>query len=357
MGKIKKMQQLRTDKASALVILRREYLDITGNFCAAKLIEYFKHWTKWKLKHHRTPWVYQPLRIIYADLMGEHSLHVIRAAIALLEKMGILEKQKNPGNGQDKTWQYKLHFDVLNQLLEHRKFKTEPSTFNAEQHHRSDPKVSDPQQHAAAEEEAEEQGVGSRGEEFPPCTPHPAPMPILCSAVAKETESWEQSQNTHYVDESEQVDSTNEINSGEDKLPQRQVVDATAAWRRVVVTTSNKPTKPEIKEVCTELKRLRINPDPCLGVIKKYWGNVQGAMARVKEAIHEGWCENPTGLFINSCRSGVKAKNTVTSDVSAWFEWARRERLVLAMSGGVVYTHDGEAVKIEEMMRRYPLKQ
>ncbi len=354
------MQQLRTEKASAMVILRREYLDITGNFCAAKLIEYFKHWTKWKLKSHRTPWVYQPLRRIYADLMGEHSLHVIRAAIALLEKMGILKKQKNPGNGQDKTWQYKLHFDVLNKLLEHRKFKNEPSAFNAEQHHRSDPKVSDPQQHAAAEGENQQE--------------------VDWETVAKETQTWErlekfcalnpgganfsQSQITHYINESQQVDSTNEIDSGEDKFPQEQVVDATAASRRVVVTTSstdiitsNKPTKLEVKEICTELKRLRINPDPCLGVIKKYWGNVHEALARVKEAIQEGWCENPTGLFINSCKSGAKAKNTVTSDVSAWFEWARRERLVLAMSTGVVYTPDGEAVKIKEMMQRYPMKE
>ncbi len=41
---------------------------------------------------------------------------------------------------------------------------------------------------------------------------------------------------------------------------------------------------------------MRINPDPCLGVVKKYWANVQGALARVKEAIQEGWCENPTGF-------------------------------------------------------------
>ncbi|MDJ0734868.1 MAG: helix-turn-helix domain-containing protein [Nostocaceae cyanobacterium] len=183
-------------------------------------------------------------------------------------------------------------------------------------------------------------------------------------ALAKETETWErlekfcagkpgranfsQSQTSDYVGQSEQVDSTETINSGEDEFPQPQVK---------VIMTLEKPTKQEVKEVCTELKRLRINPDPCLGVIKKYWENVQGAIARVKEAIHEGWCNNPTGLFINSCKSGEKAKNTVTSDVSAWFEWARRERIVLAMSTGVVYTPEGEAVEIEEMMQQYPLKE
>jgi hypothetical protein len=164
-------------------------------------------------------------------------------------------------------------------------------------------------------------------------------------AVGKETETWEQSQTTHCVDESEQVDSTNETDSDGGQLPQEQVE---------VVTTLNKPTKLEVKDVCTELKRLRINPEPCLGVVKKYWGNVGSAITRVKEAIHEGWCQNPTGLFINSCKSGEKPKNTVDAGVKAWFEWARRERLVLAMSGGVVYTPDGEAVEIGEMMKRYP---
>jgi hypothetical protein len=174
-------------------------------------------------------------------------------------------------------------------------------------------------------------------------------------AVGKETETWEQSQTTHYVDKSEQVDSTNDTESDEGQLPRSKVEVVTTSLMDVM--TLNKPTKLEVKDVCTELKRLRINPEPCLGVVKKYWGNVAGAIARVKEAINEGWCQNPTGLFINSCRNGAKVNNTVDSDVSHWFEWARRERIVLAMSGGVVYTSDGEAVEIGEMMRRYPMKE
>ncbi|MBD2492104.1 hypothetical protein H6G77_31990 [Aulosira sp. FACHB-615] len=57
---------------------------------------------------------------------------------------------------------------------------------------------------------------------------------------------------------------------------------------------------------------------------------------------------------MNSCKSGAKGKNTVTADVSAWFEWARRQRIVLAMSGNLVYTVNGEAVELGEMMRRFP---
>lgn len=335
-------------KISVLVILRREYLEITGNFCAAKLIEYFKHWTKWKIKNHRTSWVYQPLKKIYADLMGEHSLHVIRsgfvedvgAAIALLESMGIIEKQKNPGNGQDKTWQYKLHFDILNQLLEHRKCKTEPSKFNGEQHLRSDPETTKPQQHAVVEEvkdEGVEEKLAVKTEIFD----------YNQEPIRQEREP-EQPQITHFADELEQDDSANEIDPYKDKF---------FALGVEVCSTPGKPSKREIAEVCTELRRLRINPELCLGVVKKYWSNVQGAIARVKEAIHEGWCDNPTGLFINSCKSEAKGKNTVASDVSAWFEWARKQRIAIAMSQGVVYTPEGDALAVQEMMQRYPLKE
>ncbi len=100
-----------------LVILRRAYLDITGNHCAAKLIEYFKHWREWKLKNHRSEWVYMPVRQIYEDLMGEHSVNIIRRAINKLLELGILEHRHNPGNGQDKTWQYKLNLGVLQLLV------------------------------------------------------------------------------------------------------------------------------------------------------------------------------------------------------------------------------------------------
>ncbi len=168
----------------------------------------------------------------------------------------------------------------------------------------------------------------------------------IAAEEEKENELEQETQIPRYDDKLEQADSTQNTDFGADKLPQAQVE---------VITTSEKPAKPEIREICAELKRLRINPDPCLGVIKKYWDNVNSAIARVKEAIHEGWCDNPTGLFINSCKNGEKPKNTLTSDVSAWFEWARKERIVIAMSEGVVYTPEGEVVRIEEMMQRCPL--
>jgi hypothetical protein len=158
----------------------------------------------------------------------------------------------------------------------------------------------------------------------------------------------QETQIPRYDEQLEPVNSTQNPDASVDKFPQAQVE---------VITTSEKSVKPDIKEVCAELKRLRINPDPCLGVIKKYWDNVNSAIARVKEAMKEDWCDNPTGLFIASCKNGEKPKNAVTNEVSDWFEWARKERIVIAMSEGVVYTPDGEVLGVEKMMQRCPIKQ
>jgi len=76
----------------------------------------------------------------------------------------------------------------------------------------------------------------------------------------------------------------------------------------------NKLTQTELDAVEDELKRLRIDPESCISVIKKYWGNVQGAIARVKEGIQQGWCSNATGLFIASCKKGVKPEKPVVDN-------------------------------------------
>ncbi|MBD2505288.1 hypothetical protein [Anabaena azotica] len=341
-----------TDKFSVLVILRREYLDITNNYCAAKLIEYFRHWTKWKMKNHRTPWVYQPLKRIYADLMGEHSLHVIRAAIARLEEMGIIEKQKNPGNGQDRTWQYKLNFNVLNKLIELGRGKTEHCTFNAEQYHSNQPQTSKPQQHTAVEpsksEELENENLEYNQEGL------------------SQAPELELPQDTHYVDEPEQDDSTSGIDhhggnssaavsgfhnedSGDDDYTESQ-------------EKSVQPSQQEVQEVLQQLREIPCTPQFRLNgeiqrTVKRYWGNVPGAIAYLKEAVRT-WkgIKSPEAVFVAACREGRKPEvQQAKSEAIAWFEWARKNRIVIAMSGEVVYTPEGEAVALAKMMRRYPV--
>jgi len=75
-----------------------------------------------------------------------------------------------------------------------------------------------------------------------------------------------------------------------------------------------KLSQAELDSIEAELKRLNINPESCKGVVRKYWGNVGGAIAkrcckqfaRVKEALQQGWYQNATGLFIKSCKEGLK---------------------------------------------------
>ncbi|MBW4558767.1 MAG: hypothetical protein KME59_23175 [Trichormus sp. ATA11-4-KO1] len=344
-----------TDKFSVLVILRREYLDITGNFCAAKLIEYFRHWTNWKIKNHRTSWIYQPLKRIYADLMGEHSLHVIRSAIALLEDMGIISKQKNPGNGQDRTWQYKLHFDVLNRLLEHGKCKTEHSKFNAEQYHRNHTQASKPQQHSAvATQKTEELGT-----EISDCEEEP-----ICPTTEPELP-----QTTCFVAEPEQDNSTGETDTHEDHSSAApaalnfQLGDSGDDYACEPVEKTSQPTQEEVQQVLQQLReipctpRLRLNSE-IQRTVKRFWENVPGAIAYLKEALRT-WkgIKSPEAVFVAACKEGRKPEaQQAKSTTITWFEWARSQRIALAMSGDVVYTPDGEAVELAEMMRRFPVE-
>jgi hypothetical protein len=120
-----------------------------------------------------------------------------------------------------------------------------------------------------------------------------------------------------------------------------------------------KLSQAELDNIEAELKKLNINPEPCKGVIRKYWGNVQGAIARVKEALQQGWCTNPCGLFIKSCKEGLKPiKALVDTTITEWFNWAYKNRIVIAMTGGhTAFTPDGVPVSLQEMMELYPMPQ
>ncbi len=67
--------------------------------------------------------------------------------------------------------------------------------------------------------------------------------------------------------------------------------------------------------------------------------------------------QNATGLFIESCKKGAKPqKSQVSNDVSEWFNWARKQRIVIGMSGEVGYTPEAEPVSLREMMELHPMR-
>jgi len=76
-----------------------------------------------------------------------------------------------------------------------------------------------------------------------------------------------------------------------------------------------------------------------------------------KRVIHQNWCRNPTGLFIASCKKGVKAeKPVVDNTVNEWFTWARKQRIVIAMTGNTAHTPDAEPVSLQEIIALYPVR-
>ncbi|MBD2459084.1 hypothetical protein H6G80_34175 [Nostoc sp. FACHB-87] len=93
--------------------------------------------------------------------------------------------------------------------------------------------------------------------------------------------------------------------------------------------------------------------------VRLCWDNVPGAIAYLKEALRT-WkgIKSPEAIFVAACKEGRKPEaQQAKSSAIAWFDWARKNRIVIAMSGDVVYTPDGEAVALAEMMRRCPVRE
>ena len=160
---------------------------------------------------------------------------------------------------------------------------------------------------------------------------------------------------TAYAQEVIATDSVPQEQESEPQLP-KNVSPPVPPPAKSQPVVPKKLTQTELDAVEDELKRLKINPDSCISVIKKYWENVGGAIARVKEGIQQGWCSNATGLFIASCKKGAKPeKRVVENEVNRWFNWARSNRIVIAMTNGYAYTPEVEAVDLREMMHLHPI--
>ncbi|WP_322733387.1 hypothetical protein [Nostoc sp. ChiQUE01b] len=54
--------------------------------------------------------------------------------------------------------------------------------------------------------------------------------------------------------------------------------------------------------------------------------------------------KSPEAVFVTACFDGRKPEaHQAKYNVIAWFKWARQRRILIAMSGEIVYTPDGEA--------------
>ncbi|MBD2491360.1 hypothetical protein [Aulosira sp. FACHB-615] len=178
---------------------------------------------------------------------------------------------------------------------------------------------------------------------------------------------------THFVEEIEQVDSTTETDTHEDRS---SAAPAVSNFQSIDLIDDEddysasepmekllQPSNQEVQEVLQQLRDIPCTPQFRLNAeiqrtVRRCWENVPGAIAYLKEAIRT-WkgIKSPEAVFVAACKEGRKPEaQQAKSAVKVWFEWARRQRIVIAMSGEIVYTPDGEAVAVAEMMRRCPVQ-
>ena len=108
-----------------------------------------------------------------------------------------------------------------------------------------------------------------------------------------------------------------------------------------VVEKPDEPTDEEIKEVCIQLRRLSpdisINPQ-VRSAIRSFWHNVPAGLARVKNAISEGWCKQPTGVFVQTLKNGASRDEEVLVVAKEYPRPTLEQLNQLGGMGELVYT-------------------
>lgn len=291
----------------SLVILRSEYLKLIQThssiiaelpkavqFCAAKLIQYFQHWSNWKHSRQRTLWIYQPFRKIHEDLMGEHSLHTIRAAIAILEQLGILKRRHNPSNGQDKTWQYQLKQDVLEQLLNRESCSEFDSSYNVLSKHGT---FRTEQGEDNVEQQSQDQSIS-----ILPTTTNEEVV------VQKEVVQKEYAEAAVVARGSGESISPEISHSGLESAREKQHKESAD----MTDDSSTLPTTVELREVLEKLRSMNVLLNFTVRqIVKTYFANCEGAIAHIQERIRSGETFRCLeAAFVKACKEGAKLEST-----------------------------------------------
>jgi hypothetical protein len=132
-----------------IVLIREEFLTITdGHHCAAALLAVMEYWTNWKLDHiarqieefdelgkdtaliEREPWIYKNNQSFQEDLMGLFGRNKVLDGLARLIDAHYLKRRKNPGVGWDRTYQYLLDIEKVQQAINDlERFKIKPQGY------------------------------------------------------------------------------------------------------------------------------------------------------------------------------------------------------------------------------------
>ncbi|MBW4596256.1 MAG: hypothetical protein KME46_25960 [Brasilonema angustatum HA4187-MV1] len=366
----------------------KEYKEAFGRTKAA-ILTWIDGWLKTRIAKGLNKWVRLTLNDVAADL--GYCKKTIHKHLRELVEMGILVREKAGWFPTDTSHAYKMDTDVILQYLCSKKKYTASGVFGNQQQCNHEPLVvekcatyidsssldskliSHTQQDAAVGENLEVdwdtlENQVARWEESQLTSEQlveeeQARLVSECliteeqATLVSNQEEPDQPTDTLCVDKQTSVDLSNQPIKREDNY-------SVVVCKVKTVTTSkeiesNKPCQEEISEIRRELRQLRINPEACMSAVLRHWGNVNNALARVREAIADGWCKNPEGLFISSCKNGAKPqKSAVAVGFKEWFDWARKQRIALASTtiDGVhcVMLASDEWMPTAKAMQMYP---
>lgn len=256
----------------------QEYLAAFGNKCQAAILSWLDNWTKTKRKEGESDWVWLVLSDLAAEL-GYCKDTIFRHLRSLLE-LGVIERQRAKRWATDRAWKYRI---VPAQLAEYICLNENQNIDIGKSVHRQ--------------------------------------SETSTSIVQKQD---------NYIDSSSNLTYT-----------QPQTEEVAVVEKNEVVKRQEKPSEEEIGEVCIQLRRL--SPDITINssvkkTISSFWHNVPAALQRVKSAIAQGWCKQPTGLFVQTLKNGVSQEQAEAPVVKEYPRPTLEQLNQLGEMGELVYT-------------------
>jgi len=318
--------------------------------CGAKIINYVQRWRDWKVPLYNNEWVYQTYAQIREDLMCEHSIHVIRGALALLIRLGLLERRKNNRsdnwrNGQDRTYQYRIRTDRIEAALknlfddplpesletnpfvkleypvvnyEDRTFRSEDGKFTVERHTQINSincsldcsTTQEVVEELVEEEDCQDQGLSENPVTF---------VPVI--TLLEGLQNLEETRGEQELLQDQEVIDENQLSAAvveeevleEEVLKEDEPLEEEALEEEVLKEEEiDELARPIQNDVITECERLGIELNPKLEqlVLNSAVCVVKDALAFVREKQALGHVKNTAGYLVNAIKNKLQPSVT-----------------------------------------------
>ena len=271
-----------------------EYLTTFRNKCQADILSWLDNWTRTKRSQGKEDWIWLVTSKLATEL-GYCKDTIIRHLDKLLN-LGVIDRKKALRWSCDQAYEYRIVSEKLSGLVQQEEKQTIDSLIT--DHPQSDNRPSIVQNPTTYTNS---------------CITHTELTHTTNSAAVEEKQIEEQpheetrGRNSNVVDDSCSPPTCSGLSDGV-LHPLKKITKITEDSSTPGITDEASPSAEEIKDVEIELRRLSpdININPQVkSAIRSFWHNVPAGLARVKTAIAQGWCKQPTGLFVQTLKNGA----------------------------------------------------